>query len=135
MEESEQGLREQLIAAIDAMSADEQRILLQKLGEQPPRERRRHPRKPYFTDVKYAGGSHIYQDLVKNISLGGVLIETRRPRADLSIGQEITLSVPFSRHKNYMRIIGEIVRISPHEIGIKFKKVLRYPDDQSAPAG
>lgn len=135
MAESEQSLREQLIALIDEMSADEQHILLQKLAERPPEERRKHPRKPYFTDVKYAGGSRSYQDFIKNISLGGLLIETRRPRENLSIGQEVTLSVPFARHKNYMRIIGEIVRISSHEIGIKFKRVVRYPDDKPASAG
>lgn len=122
---NETSTREKLIGIIDAMSEDEQLILLEQLEKRPPNERRKHPRKRYLTDVRYVSGDRIYKDFIRNISLGGLLIETHEKRNDLGLGHEITLSVPFPKEKQFTRIIGEIVRISAQEIGIKFKKVIK----------
>jgi len=121
----EKSTRERLITIIEEMSEEECHLLLQQLEKRPPNERRKHPRKRYLADVRYVGGDRIYKDFIRNISLGGLLIETREKREDLSLGQEVTLSVPFPREEQYTRIIGEIVRISAQEIGIKFKKVIK----------
>ena len=121
----EQSTRERLVAIIGEMSEQERSILLEQLEKRPPSERRKHPRKRYLADVRYVGGDRIYKDFIRNISLGGLLIETLETRGDLSLGQEVTLSVPFPREKQYTRIIGEIVRISAQEIGIEFKKVIK----------
>ena len=121
----ETNARERLIAIIEGMSDEECLILLGQLEKKPPSERRRYPRKRYLADVRYVGGDRIYKDFIRNISMGGLLIETRQKRNDLSLGQEVTLSVPFPREKQFTRIIGEIVRISAQEIGIKFKRVIK----------
>jgi len=121
----ETNTRERLIAIIEEMSEEERRILLDRLEKQPLNERRKYPRKRYLADVRYVGGDRIYKDFIRNISLGGLLIETTEKRDDLSLGQEVTLSVPFPREKQFTRIIGEIVRISAQEIGIEFKKVIK----------
>lgn len=117
--------QEKLITIINEMSEEERLILLEQLEKRPPNERRQHPRKRYLTDVRYVAGDRIYKDFIRNISLGGLLIETHEKHNDLGIGQEVTLSIPFSEEKQYTRIIGEIVRVSAQEIGIKFKKVIK----------
>ena len=121
---NETSTREKLIAIIDEMSGEERLILWEQLEKRPPSERRKHPRKQYLTDVRYVGGDRIYKDFIRNISLGGLLIQTHEKRNALNLGQAVTLSVPFPKEKHYTRIIGEIVRISSQEIGIKFKKVI-----------
>jgi len=59
-----------------------------------------------------------YKDYIKDISAGGVFIETRMP---FSVGQEVSLAFPLPNYQKYIKIIGEIVRISPHGIGVKFR--------------
>ena len=121
----ETNTRERLIAIVEEMSEEDRRILLDQLEKRPVNERRKYPRKRYLADLRYVGGDRIYKDFIRNISMGGLLIETHERRNDLSLGQEVTLSVPFPREKQFTRIIGEIVRISAQEIGIKFKKVIK----------
>jgi len=54
----------------------------------------------------------------KDISAGGVFIETRMP---FRVGQEALPSFPLSNYQKYIKISGELVRITPHGIGVKFK--------------
>ena len=60
----------------------------------------------------------VYNDFTKDISFGGVFIETSTP---FSVGQEISLTFPIPNQQKHIKITGEIVRISDQGIGVKFK--------------
>ena len=38
-------------------------------------------------------------------------------------GQEVSLTFPLPDYQKYIKIIGEVVRVTPHGIGVKFKMV------------
>ncbi|MBW1797372.1 MAG: PilZ domain-containing protein, partial [Deltaproteobacteria bacterium] len=38
-----------------------------------------------------------------------------------SIGQDVTLTFPLPNHQEHIKINGEVVRSTPHGIGVKFK--------------
>jgi len=100
------------------MSEDEQLTLLKELKERPFKEKRKHERKPFFMVVDYSTEERVYKDWIKNISSGGVFIETHMP---FSVGQEVSLTFPLSNYQKYIKIIGEVVRIDIQGIGVRFK--------------
>jgi hypothetical protein len=79
---------------------------------------RKHYRKPVFTVVDYATQGHAYKDFIRNISPGGVYIETPMP---FSVGQELSLTFALPTYEKHIKISGEIVRVDSQGIGVKFK--------------
>jgi len=67
--------------------------------------------------IDYSTADRVYKDYIQNISAGGVFIETQMPFAE---GQELSLSFPLPNYRKYIKISGEIVRTSPHGIGVQF---------------
>ena len=113
-------LRDELIGAIDEMTADQQRQLLKQLQQQRAVDQRQYERKPYCIDIEYKANGEEYQDFLKDISIGGARIETIEDRDDLCVGQEIYLRIPNSEHQKYVRVRAKVVRISENEIGVRF---------------
>ena len=109
-----------LLEVIKAMSEDEQLALLKELEERLFKGRRKHEREPFFMAVDYSTEDRFYKDYIQNISAGGVFIETRMP---FRAGQEVSLTFPLPDYQKYIKIIGEVVRVTPHGIGVKFKMV------------
>ena len=109
-----------LFSLILDMSKDEQGKLYDELKERVSQGKREHQRKPFFTVVNYATQSSVYKDFIKNISAGGVFIETSMP---FSGGQEVSLTFPLPNQKEHIKIIGKVVRISDQGIGVKFRTV------------
>jgi len=109
-----------LFELIRNMPEDEQLDLLKELEERLFRDKRKHTRKHFFMVVDYSAEDRVYKDYIKDISAGGVFIETRTP---FSIGQELSLSFPLPNYQKYIKTTGEVVRISPHGIGVKFMMV------------
>ena len=107
-----------LFELIENMSEDEQLILLKELKQRPFKERRKHERKPFFIVVDYSAEERVYKDWIKNISAGGVFIETHMP---FSVGQEVSLTFPLPNYQKYIKIIGKVVRIDLQGIGVRFK--------------
>ena len=103
---------------IENMSEDEQLILLKELKERPFKEKRKHERKPFFIVVDYSTEERVYKDWIKNISAGGVFIETHMP---FSVGQEVSQTFPLPNYQKYIKIIGKVVRIDLQGIGVRFK--------------
>ncbi len=81
-------------------------------------ERREHPRKPCFISADGAACDCAFNGFIKNISTGGVFIET--PQA-FAVGQEITLTFSYPGHENPVKIVGEIVWNIPQGLAVKFK--------------
>jgi Tfp pilus assembly protein PilZ len=115
---SQSTAHKRLIELINSMSKEEQQNLLEELEARLSKDARRHPRKSYVENLVYATQDRPYQDTTKNISEGGLFIETREP---FSIGQKISLILSHSNHKRPIKIIGEVARLTSQGIGVKFK--------------
>ena len=73
-------LKDELIAAIDELTLDQQRFLLKQLRQQRGFDQRQYERKPYCIDIEYKANGEEYQDFLKDISVGGARIETTEDR-------------------------------------------------------
>ena len=117
---NESSVLDRLYKLIKDMSEEEQLNLLKELEERLFKDKREHKRKPFFMVVDYSTHDRAYKDYIQNIGTGGVFIETRTP---LSVGQVISLSFPLPDYQKYIKITGEVVRVSPQGIGVKFRMV------------
>jgi len=109
-----------LFELIKRMPEDEQLTLLKELGERFSKGRRKHEREPFFMVADYSTENHVYRDYIQNLSAGGVFIETHMP---FTSGQEVSLAFPLPNYKKYIKIIGEVARVTPQGIGVVFKMV------------
>lgn len=89
-------------------------------------EKRKHPRKPCSIIVDYATQDKAFRDYIRDISKGGVFIETSN---FFSAGQEfiMTFSIP-NQDKPFM-FIGEVVRTDGRGVGVKFKRKVDMEED------
>jgi Tfp pilus assembly protein PilZ len=96
--------------------------------------KRKHTRKPLLTVVDYATQGKVYRDFIRNISAGGVFIETAVP---ISIGQELSLTFVLATHRRPIKLTGEVVRIIPQGIGVRFKTAKGHQEErnQKVPSG
>ena len=123
---NESSVTARLFEVIKRLSEHEQLSLLKELEEGLFRGRREHEREPFFMVVDYSTQDRAYRDYIQNVSAGGVFIETRMP---FTAGQELSLAFPLPNYEKYIKIVGEVARITPQGIGVKFKMVTQ---DQEA---
>ena len=109
-----------LFEMIKKMPEDEQLALLKELGERLSKGRRKHEREPFFMVADYSAEDRVYRDYIQNVSAGGVFIETHMP---FTSGQEVSLAFPLPNYEKYIKIIGEVARVTPQGIGVVFKLV------------
>ena len=110
------------------MPEDQQLALLKELEEKLFKGRRKHTRKPSYMVVDYSHGDHFHEDHIQDISTGGVFIQTRMP---FRTGQEVSLSFSLPDSQKHIKINGEVARVTPKGIGVKFTKV-KQTEDQKA---
>ncbi|MCK4729173.1 MAG: hypothetical protein KAT27_09635, partial [Desulfobacterales bacterium] len=89
MTDSEQQSKEssttaRLIELFNNLSESQQKEVLSMLEDWQSTERRKHPRKGCFMAVDYADRDRAFKNFIKNISAGGVFIQTHMP---FSVGQ------------------------------------------------
>jgi Tfp pilus assembly protein PilZ len=81
-------------------------------------ERRKHFRKTcFFEEVDYSAHNEVYTDPIKNISNGGVFIETDKM---LSVGADVTMLFADLANIDLIRVAGDIIRITPNGVAVKF---------------
>ncbi len=114
----ESSLISRLIELINNLSESQQRELLTTLEDWHRKEQRKHPRKPCLIVVDYADRDRAFKDFIKNISAGGVFIETNMP---FSVGRKLTLTFSSSNYEKPIKVTGEIVWTGTLGIGVKFK--------------
>ncbi len=105
---------------IDKMSDDQLVNLLEYAEGLYGKKKREHERYPCLITTDCVYKSRAFNDFIKDISFGGVFIETGET---FSQGEEITLTISFSHYSKPFKITGEIVRVAPSGIGVKFKTV------------
>jgi Tfp pilus assembly protein PilZ len=103
---------------IEKMSKEEQQALLGELEEKLFKRKRKHERKPFVTTLDYSTDSGSYRDYIKDISVGGLFIETG---TSFSVGEETSMTLLLPEYEKKIKIQGEIVRIEEQGIGVKFK--------------
>jgi len=102
---------------INRMFEDKQLPLFMRFDDWNMEEKRVHPRIPCLLLLDYATHDCVYRDFMKDISVGGAFIESRK----LPTGPEITLVFSFFEDDNPFKIRGEVAWISEGGIGVKFK--------------
>jgi len=115
--------KDRLIAIINDMTDEEQQDLIKELEDRQSRDMRRYERKSQSMSVEYVSQDHSSQGVIKDISVGGVLLETNEIGGSFSLGEDIILSIQYPNQEKYIKIRGEVVRIEPQRIGVKFKKI------------
>jgi Tfp pilus assembly protein PilZ len=112
----------QLFQLISEMSEDEKRILLKllKRGVLKGKCRRQHFRKPVYMPVRYTNKDGLSSGLIRDISLGGVFILSRRA---FSLGQSLSVSFSPTDFEKTVWITGDVMRVTPEGIGVRFRSM------------
>lgn len=84
----------------------------------PLSERRTHARKTCLLSVDWSISNCVYTNAIRNVSSGGIFIETTEP---FEAGQDITLRILAPEHlKKISGLHAKIVRVEPEGIAVKF---------------
>ena len=83
---------------------------------------RRFTRKPFRRPTIFACQDRYYAGLTKNISKGGIFIETRN---QLPPGQIMTLVISRTKIEKGVMLKGEVVHRGPEGFGLKFLSLLK----------
>ena len=112
-----------LISLLAKIPQGEQHSLLNELEERFSKLKREHTRKPIRSNVECLTNNRFHKGIITNISAGGVFIETLMP---FRSGEEIVLKFMFPQNpQKLIQITGQIVRISPFGVGVRFKRLSR----------
>ena len=110
----------QLFQLITEMSEDEKRILLRvlKRGALKGKCRRQHFRKPVHIPVRYTNQDGLSNGVIRDISLGGVFILSRKA---FSPGQSLSVSFSPANFEKTVWIAGNVMRVTPEGVGVRFR--------------
>jgi hypothetical protein len=97
-------------------------VFLHERGANSVIDLRRFTRKPFRRATIYACQNRYYAGLTKNISKGGIFIETRNP---LEIGQNITLVISGTKIEKGVMLKGDVVHMRSEGFGLKFLSLLK----------
>ena len=101
---------------IDNASEDQKRRLLNLLEESLPVDRRKYPRKPCSIAVT-CEIYRVFTDFIRNISAGGVFIETSAPCLP---GEHLTMMFSLPNQGEPVKTMGKIMWRAPEGVGVKF---------------
>jgi Tfp pilus assembly protein PilZ len=98
--------------------AERQKLLesLDKWYQSKITEKRKHPRKRMLRYVDCSGHCCKFSDFMRNISAGGLFIETKTP---VYIDQELTMTFTLPDFENPFNVTGKVVWANPKGIGVK----------------
>ena len=109
---------------IDDMSYTEMRQLLKDLEkwQKSKNEKRKYQRKSTLIDITYSSDQRrIFEDFVRNISAGGLFIETN---LITELGQKLTMTFSHPDSGDPIKVLGKVIRVDSGGIGVKFNKLL-----------
>ena len=85
------------------------------------KDSRLHSRKPLDKSVYFGSQGGHFKGLIRNISRGGLYIETP---GHFAVGRTIRVVIPDDRFDRYLAITGRIVRSDVNGIGVKITRVV-----------
>ena len=115
-------VRSRLMQMIDSMSVKDQVELLNHLERAQDIEKRQHKRTAVKQTVYYAVEDRAYRDALRDLSAGGVYIQTEH---SFFIGQEILISIKLLRNGLSIQIPGEIAWKDDNGIGVRFTESIQ----------
>ena len=86
-------------------------------------ESRKHPRKPCSLDVKYAVQKQIFPGEVRNISLGGVFLQTHQ-NEKLDVGQRFKLAMLNRKKGNVIKRNAKVIWSNRSGFGVEFQRTV-----------
>lgn len=114
--------KKRLLEMFDRMTEEQQQIYLRHLEKLQANWKRHHPRQRCQIDVDYDTQDGSFKNTIKNISLGGVYIETQEP---FTLGQQIELYLTSPINQISCMVTGQVVRRDKNGIGIEFGNLTR----------
>lgn len=106
---------DRLFEIISEMPPDEQMKLLFELEN--TAIVRKHPRAECLIRADYVARGRSYQGYVQDISAEGAFIESGK----FANGDEVKLTISYSDEVEPFELDGEVVRIDPNGVGVRFK--------------
>jgi Tfp pilus assembly protein PilZ len=80
-------------------------------------KKRHHPRKNFRLSVTMAHGQKSGEHHARDISLGGIFVETREK---LALGQKVQITLPFANQNRQIKMNGKVVRVTDEGVGVQF---------------
>ena len=80
-------------------------------------DKRQYPRKPLRLNVSVTRGGVSGTGMARDISLGGLFLETME---EMAPGQVLQLSIPFTNQDRQIKVKGKVVRMTEDGVGIEF---------------
>jgi Tfp pilus assembly protein PilZ len=118
--------KSRLLALVDNLSEDQLLILIKRAEELLADIDRQDLRKFYTKRINFRIQDQEYEGTIQNISCSGVFILTE---GSFPIGSEVFLQLSIEGNQDPIKITGEIARISPEGIGIKFRNLAKQNED------
>ena len=85
-------------------------------------QKRAAERKFYAIPIEFIARGFIHKGVLLNISPGGAFVEHDEM---FRIGEKMSLSIPFTKAKKHLKIVGEVIRNNPQGFAVKFLKKTR----------
>ncbi|MFZ2041621.1 MAG: PilZ domain-containing protein [Desulfobacterales bacterium] len=114
--------KKRLLEMFERMTEEQQLIYLRHLEKLQANWKRSHARRRCQIDVDYDTRDGSFRNTIKDISIGGVFIETQEAFA---IGQEIDLYLTSPINQVSCMVTGKVVRRDQNGIGIEFGNLTR----------
>ena len=70
--------------------------------------------------VRYASKDGISSGVIRDISLGGMFILSRK---DFSLGQGIQVAISHANLGSVVWMAGDVIRVTPEGIGLRFRSI------------
>ena len=102
------------------LGEEQQQALLHHAEDLLVREQRTNFRTPCDIPINYAAFDRVYTNHIKNISPGGLFIETQRP---LLVGDEITMTFRLEGLEKPLTLKGEVAQANRIGVGVEFKEI------------
>ena len=109
-----------LFQVVINLSEEQQQALLHYAEELLVREQRVNFRRPCHIPINYAAYDRVYTNHIKNISPGGLFIETQRP---LLVGDEIIMTFRLEGLEKPLTLKGEVAQANRTGVGVEFKEI------------
>jgi hypothetical protein len=109
------------------MPDSEKQYLLDEI-QNPTSDKRAYERQECIIATDYVINDRVHRNFVKDISEGGVFIETNAP-TDAEVGDKMVQSFSLRNEQILFKFTGEIVRLDKKGIGVKFSDLTPYQLD------
>ena len=106
------------------MPDTEKQCLLDEI-KNPDSDQRAHDRKECIISTDFVINERAHRNFVKDISEGGVFIETSAPTG-ADVGDKMVQSFSMLNEQILFKFSGEIVRVDKKGLGVKFSNLTQY---------